>query len=150
MQVVVPAGKTGGQLMQVQTPRGLMQVSIPRGLQAGQSFQFKMPESPIRQMQLANASFAMPEAASLGAAANGYLSSPEYKNIKSEVPGQQPSGGRPGAVPPEQLQMQRPPAPSSSVPSDSLVAELVRMLPHKLLDESSGQNVRSIKIPYLT
>lgn len=137
MQVVVPAGKTGGQLMQVQTPRGLMQVSIPRGLQAGQSFQFKMPESPIRQMQLANASFAMPVAASLGTAANGY-------------PGQQPSGGRPGAVPPEQLQMQRPPAPSSSVPSDSLVAELVRLHPHKLLVESSGHDVRSIKIPYIT
>ena len=148
MQVVVPAGKTGGQLMQVQTPRGLMQVSIPRGLQAGQSFQFKMPESPIRQMQLANASFAMPVAASLGAAANGYR--PEYRNIISEVPGQQPPGGRPGAVPPEQLQMQRPPAPSSSVPSDSLVAELVRLRPHKLLVESSGHDVRSIKIPYIT
>lgn len=124
-------------MMQVQTPRGLMQVPIPRGLQAGQSFQFKMPESPIRQMQPANASFAMPVAA-------------------SEVPGQQPSGGRPVIVaglypvPPEQLQMQRPPPPSSSVPSDSLVAELVRLFPHKLLVESSGQNVRSIKIPYIT
>jgi hypothetical protein len=46
MQVAVPDGKMGGEVMQVQTTRGLMQVSIPRGLQAGQSFQFNLPDEP--------------------------------------------------------------------------------------------------------
>lgn len=44
MQVAVPAGKVGGEKMQVQTSRGLMQVAIPQGLQAGQSFQFNLPD----------------------------------------------------------------------------------------------------------
>ena len=46
MQVAVPNGKIGGEVMQVQTTRGLMQVSIPRGLQAGQSFRFNLPDEP--------------------------------------------------------------------------------------------------------
>ena len=44
VQAIVPAGKVGGETMQVHTTRGLMQVVIPQGLQAGQYFQFSLPD----------------------------------------------------------------------------------------------------------
>ena len=43
MQVTVPAGMSGGQSLQVETPSGKMAVAIPNGLQAGQTFQFLLP-----------------------------------------------------------------------------------------------------------
>jgi hypothetical protein len=44
MQVTVPAGKKGGEVMQVHTPSGeVLEVLIPVGLLAGQSFQFDLP-----------------------------------------------------------------------------------------------------------
>ena len=43
MQVTVPAGMSGGQRLQVETPSGKMEVAIPQGLQAGQTFQFLLP-----------------------------------------------------------------------------------------------------------
>ena len=43
MQVSVPAGMSGGQSLQVETPSGKMAVVIPQGLQAGQTFQFLLP-----------------------------------------------------------------------------------------------------------
>jgi len=43
MQVNVPAGMSGGQNLQVETPSGKMEVVIPQGLQAGQTFQFLLP-----------------------------------------------------------------------------------------------------------
>ena len=46
MMVQVPAGMSGGQTLQVQTPAGLMSVQIPPGLTAGQSFQMKVPLPP--------------------------------------------------------------------------------------------------------
>ena len=42
MMVQVPAGLSGGQSLQVQTPAGLMTVQIPPGLTAGQSFQMQV------------------------------------------------------------------------------------------------------------
>jgi hypothetical protein len=44
MQATVPAGKKGGEVMQVHTPSGeVLEVLIPVGLLAGQSFQFDLP-----------------------------------------------------------------------------------------------------------
>lgn len=43
MQATVPAGMSGGQSLQVETPSGKMEVVIPQGLQVGQTFQFLLP-----------------------------------------------------------------------------------------------------------
>ena len=43
MSVTIPAGVSGGQMLQVQTPSGLMQVMVPNGLSAGQSFEMMVP-----------------------------------------------------------------------------------------------------------
>ena len=43
MNVVVPDGMAGGQMLQVDTPAGLMQVQIPDGLGAGATFQMSVP-----------------------------------------------------------------------------------------------------------
>jgi hypothetical protein len=43
MQVTVPTGLKGGQLLRVETPQGLMQVTIPAGLKAGQLFELILP-----------------------------------------------------------------------------------------------------------
>ena len=48
MMVQVPAGLSGGQSLQVQTPAGLMAVQIPPGLTAGQSFQMQVPAQPTQ------------------------------------------------------------------------------------------------------
>jgi len=45
MMVQVPAGLSGGQPLQVQTPAGVMAVQIPQGLTAGQSFQIQVPQA---------------------------------------------------------------------------------------------------------
>ena len=54
MQVQVPQGMQGGQMLQVQTPAGLMQVQIPPGLQSGQVFQMQVP-MPQQQPVMAQA-----------------------------------------------------------------------------------------------
>ena len=51
MMVQVPAGLSGGQPLQVQTPAGLMAVQIPPGLTAGQSFQMQVPAQPTQPAQ---------------------------------------------------------------------------------------------------
>ena len=51
MMVQVPAGLSGGQSLQVQTPAGLMAVQIPPGLTAGQSFQMQVPAQPTQTAQ---------------------------------------------------------------------------------------------------
>ena len=51
MMVQVPAGLSGGQSLQVQTPAGLMAVQIPPGLTAGQSFQMQVPAQPTQPAQ---------------------------------------------------------------------------------------------------
>lgn len=51
MMVQVPAGLSGGQSLQVQTPAGLMDVQIPPGLTAGQSFQMQVPVQPTQPAQ---------------------------------------------------------------------------------------------------
>ena len=51
MMVQVPAGLSGGQSLQVQTPAGLMAVQIPPGLTAGQSFQMQVPVQPTQTAQ---------------------------------------------------------------------------------------------------
>ena len=51
MMVQVPAGLSGGQHLQVQTPVGLMAVQIPPGLTAGQSFQMQIPAQPTQPAQ---------------------------------------------------------------------------------------------------
>ena len=43
MQVTVPAGKRGGEMMCVDTPAGQVEVVIPLGLQPEQSFHFSLP-----------------------------------------------------------------------------------------------------------
>ena len=43
MNVVVPDGMAGGQMLQVDTPAGLMQVQIPDGLAPGATFQMSVP-----------------------------------------------------------------------------------------------------------
>ena len=43
MNVVVPDGMAGGQMLQVDTPAGLMQVQIPAGLAPGATFQMSVP-----------------------------------------------------------------------------------------------------------
>ena len=42
LAVAVPAGMSGGETLQVQTPSGELQVTIPQGLQAGQTFHFPL------------------------------------------------------------------------------------------------------------
>ena len=42
MKAVVPPGLAAGQMMQVQTPRGLMNVPIPDGKAPGDEFEFLM------------------------------------------------------------------------------------------------------------
>ena len=51
MMVQVPAGLSGGQPLQVQTPAGLMAVQIPPGLTAGQSFQMQVAAQPTQPAQ---------------------------------------------------------------------------------------------------
>ena len=51
MMVQVPAGLSGGQSLQVQTPAGLMAVQIPPGLTTGQYFQMQVPAQPTQPAQ---------------------------------------------------------------------------------------------------
>ena len=51
MMVEVPAGLSGGQMVQLQTPAGPMAVQIPPGLTAGQSFQVQLPAAPTQPAQ---------------------------------------------------------------------------------------------------
>lgn len=46
MQVTVPEGMSGGQLVQIQTVNGMMQATIPPGLQGGAIFQVQIPNMP--------------------------------------------------------------------------------------------------------
>ena len=50
MQVQVPPGVVGGQIMTVQSGAQLVQVQVPPGLVAGQSFQIKAPEPQVAMM----------------------------------------------------------------------------------------------------
>ena len=50
MQVQVPPGVVGGQIMTVQVGAQLVQVQVPPGLVAGQSFQIKAPEPQVPMM----------------------------------------------------------------------------------------------------
>ena len=51
MQVTVPAGKKGGEVMPLHTPSGeVLEVVIPVGLGAGQSFQFDLLQTNIFTM----------------------------------------------------------------------------------------------------
>eukprot|EP00326_Haptolina_ericina_P024145 CAMPEP_0181196992 /NCGR_PEP_ID=MMETSP1096-20121128/15783_1 /TAXON_ID=156174 ORGANISM="Chrysochromulina ericina, Strain CCMP281" /NCGR_SAMPLE_ID=MMETSP1096 /ASSEMBLY_ACC=CAM_ASM_000453 /LENGTH=47 /DNA_ID= /DNA_START= /DNA_END= /DNA_ORIENTATION= len=43
MAVTVPMGVMGGQMMQVQTPKGLMQVAVPQGYGPGSTFTMWVP-----------------------------------------------------------------------------------------------------------
>ena len=52
MQVQVPPGVVGGQIMTVQSGAQLVQVQVPPGLVAGQSFQIKAPEPQVAMMQV--------------------------------------------------------------------------------------------------
>ena len=53
MQVQVPAGAGGGQMVAIQTPTGMMQVQVPMGLWPGQMFQIQVP-GPAPRMSSAN------------------------------------------------------------------------------------------------
>ena len=72
MQVQVPAGVVGGQIMTVQMGAQLVQVQVPPVLLAGQSFQVKAPEPQVPMMLQVNAPAATPiDRASAEAAAAG-------------------------------------------------------------------------------
>ena len=47
IDVIVPLGMAGGQIVQVQTPGGVQQVEIPAGLKPGQTFRVPVPQPVV-------------------------------------------------------------------------------------------------------
>jgi hypothetical protein len=67
MQVTVPEGMSGGQLVQIQTVNGMMQATIPPGLQGGAIFQVQIPNMPSGAPNASEVTVGIPTAIVAGA-----------------------------------------------------------------------------------